>query len=682
VSDLDVEPAQPVAAPERTAAAAGSRTTDARPPAMRGAPYLSLAIFLVAVALLRQYGDFGLGDADLVNTWLFYSVIVLGFYFVFGVSGQFAFSQAAFAAVGGYTSAWATREAVFGTDTFWVGLVTGVVVACVIATVFAYFMRRASEFYLAIATLGLSEIILEVLRRWTDFTGATGDTTSGIRPISIFGLEITSFDSYRIFWVWLGALAIVMLLAIWVSRSAVQRETIAGRDQHLVASTLGVPVLNKRIAMFVLGSAIASASGAVFVHVKGFANPDSFDITLGLGIFVMLIVGGLDSRWGPIAGAAFYVFVPQWLQGGVLGISGPTLTIHIFGQDHRAGDFRDIFFGALLVVTMIVFPAGLVGIGRLVRAVTFGRVRPARRTWFSDFLGITPRRGEAAEAPRPPESTRLPPVSATARAAAQGGDATPAAGAPILEARDIRVRFGGVPAVDGVELSLYDGEILGLVGPNGSGKTTFLNALSGVVEASGRAEVLGTPIRLGQPGRIRAFGVLRTYQAPQTYAHLTCLEDVLLSTPDRAFTGMAASWFVRPAVNAHERARWNAARHALEQVGLAALAEESTARLSYGQRRLLELARAIHAQPRALLLDEPSAGLNATETDQLARHLARLKRDGIPILLVDHKLDFITSLCDRIAVLELGRLVAIGPADTVFSDPRVIDAYLGVDEEG
>jgi ABC-type branched-subunit amino acid transport system ATPase component/ABC-type branched-subunit amino acid transport system permease subunit len=681
VSDVDVEPVQPVAAPERAEAPGRSRATEARPPAMRGAPYLSLAIFLVTVALLRQYGDFGLGDADLVNTWLFYSVIVLGFYFVFGVSGQFAFSQAAFAAVGGYTSAWATREEVFGTNTFWVGLITGVVVACVIAVVFAYFMRRASEFYLAIATLGLSEIILEILRRWTDFTGAAGDTTSGIRPITIFGLEIVSFNSYRIFWVWLGALAIVMLLAIWISRSSVQRETIAGRDQHLVASTLGVPVLKRRITMFVLGSAIAAAAGAVFVHVKGFANPDSFGITLGLGIFVMLIVGGLDSRWGPIAGAAFYVFVPQWLQGGVLGISGPTLTIHVFGQDHRAGDFRDIFFGVLLVLTMIVFPAGLVGIGRLVRAVTFGRVRPARRTWFSDFLGITPRRREADGAPRAPEPTRLPPVSAAARAVAQEGGDAGSTGTPILAAHDIRVRFGGVPAVDGVDLSLYDGEILGLVGPNGSGKTTFLNALSGVVEASGRAEVLGTPIRLGQPGRIRAFGVLRTYQAPQTYAHLTCLEDVLLSTPDRAFTGMVASWFARLPVDKHERARWDAARRALEAVGLANLAEDPTARLSYGQRRLLELARAIHAQPRALLLDEPSAGLNASETDQLARHLARLKGDGIPILLVDHKLDFITSLCDRIAVLELGRLVAIGPAETVFSDPRVIDAYLGVDEE-
>jgi ABC-type branched-subunit amino acid transport system ATPase component/ABC-type branched-subunit amino acid transport system permease subunit len=673
-------------APPSTAGWRTRRASDARPPAMRGMPYLTLAVFLVAVALLRQYGDVGLGDSDLINTWLFYSVIVVGFYFVFGVAGQFAFSQAAFAAVGGYSSAWATREAPFGTDTFWIGLVFGVLVACVIATVFALLMRRASEFYLAIATLGLSEILLEVIRRWTDFSGALGgDTTAGIRPITIFGFEITAGNGYRIFWVWLAALALVMLLAVFVARSPLQREVIAGRDQHLVAANLGVPVLMRRVTMFVLGSAIAAAAGAVFVHTKGFANADSFDINLGLGIFVMLILGGLDSRWGPVVGAAFYVFVPQWLQGGVLGVSGPTLTIHVFGQDHRAGDFRDIFFGVLLVVTMIVFPEGLVGVGRLVRAVTFGRLRSQRRTWLSDFLGLTPRRA-SRERPSEPEVTEQPPVrSVAADEAARVPPDGAAVGAepsvPLLEARSVKVRFGGVVAVDGVDLALHEDEILGLVGPNGSGKTTFLNALTGIVDAEGEERVRGERIRLGRPGRVRALGILRTFQSPQTYAHLTCLEDVALSTPDRRFTGLAAATFARPPMNGHERRRWVGALAALDRVGLATSADEPTSRLSYGQRRMLELARAMHAEPRALLLDEPSAGLNAAETEALAEQLRRLAREGVAILVVDHKLDFITSLCTRVAVLELGQLVAVGPADVVFADPRVVDAYLGVEED-
>jgi ABC-type branched-subunit amino acid transport system ATPase component/ABC-type branched-subunit amino acid transport system permease subunit len=641
------------------------------PPAMRGAPYASLALFLLVVALVRQYGDFGLGDQDLINTWLFYSVIVVGFYFVFGVSGQFAFSQAAFAAVGGYTSAWATREALFGTDTFWMGLVVGVAVAAVLAAVFAYFMRRASEFYLAIATLGLSSIFLDIIQHWDSFTGTTAGTTSGIRPITFFGYEINQLNGYQIFWVWLGAFAIVMLIAIWLARSPVQRESIAMRDQHQVAASLGVPVLKHRISMFVLGSAIAAAAGAVYVHVKGFASPDSFDINLGIAVFVILIVGGIDSRWGAVLGAAFYVFVPQWLQGGVLGISGINVTIKVFGQEHRFGDFRDIFFGAVLVITMIAFPEGLVGVGRRLRALTLGQIRPERRTWLSDLIRLTPKGGRRRIEP----AASGPPLQVK-----PGAGAREPSGAEVLDAKDISVTFGGVRAVVDVSLTLHDGEILGLVGPNGSGKTTFLNALSGVVDALGTLTVLGTDVRLGRPGRMRELGVLRTFQAPQTYDHLTCLEDVLLSTSDRHVAGMLSAWFARVALDRHERRRWDEAMATLDRVGLADLADDPTSRLSYGQRRMLELARAINAHPRALVLDEPSAGLNATETEQLAMQLQRLKGEGVPIRLVDHKLDFITSICDRVAVFELGRLVAIGEPDAVFADQRVIDAYLGVDE--
>ena len=535
-------------------------------------------------------------------------------------------------------------------------------------------MRRASEFYLAIATLGLSEILLEIMRKWTDFTGSAGDVTAGIKPIDYwFGHEVSQLNQYAQFWVWFIAFAIAMVVAIWLARSPVQRETIAMRDQPQVAATLGVPTLKRRITMFVLGSGIAAAAGALFVHTKGFANPEDFNITLGLGIFVILILGGIDSRWGPVVGAAFYVFVPQWLQGGIFGISGLDFTVKVFGQEHRFGDFRDIFFGSLLVITMIAFPEGLVGIGRRIRARTFGKVQPERRTWLSDLFGLTPK-GKPDDASLNGDLSFSAPFVKGVHGDEPDTD-------PVIEAEDIRVQFGGVQAVDGVSLTLYDNEILGLVGPNGSGKTTFLNALTGVVDATGSMRVRGNPVGLGRPGRIRGFGVLRTFQAPQTYAHLTCLEDVLLSTTDRRYTGITSSWFARPPMDHHERGRWEAAMAALDRVGLTHLAEAPTSRLSYGQRRLLELARVIYGEPKALMLDEPSAGLNAAETDQLAVYLQELKDDGVAILLIDHKLDFITSLCDRVAVLELGHLVAVGPAATVFADQRVVDAYLGVDED-
>ena len=389
---------------EPTAATArgwrGLRPGGQRPPAMRGMPYLTLALVLLGIALFRQFGPFGAsngGNADLYNTWLFYGVIVVGFYFVFGISGQFAFSQAVMAAIGGYTSAWATRVELLGTNSFFAGLVVGVVVTALVAMAFSFLMRRATEFYFAIGTLGLSSIILEILAQWTDFTNSSGDSTTGINGIRIFGIQISGtvikksklapkgFPSplapdtveYRVFWVWLAAFAIVMLIAIWLARSPVQREAIAGRDQSVVASTVGVPVFRLRVTMFVLGSAVAGAAGSIFVHWKTFASPDSFAIDLGLGIFVMLILGGIDSRWGAILGAFFYVFIPQWLQGGVLGIPGPHFTVTLQGQVHNASDFKNIIFGALLVIVMIAYPEGLVGVGRRFRAAVAGIVPAA-----------------------------------------------------------------------------------------------------------------------------------------------------------------------------------------------------------------------------------------------------------------------------------------------------------------
>jgi ABC-type branched-subunit amino acid transport system ATPase component len=246
----------------------------------------------------------------------------------------------------------------------------------------------------------------------------------------------------------------------------------------------------------------------------------------------------------------------------------------------------------------------------------------------------------------------------------------------LLEITDLSVRFGGVVAVDGVSLAVADGEIYGLVGPNGSGKTTLLNAVTGVVDADGSLAVAGRPVPLGRPLRSRAAGVLRMFQAPQTFTGLTCLENALLATDD-ASSGLGGAWLARPAMWRRERARWAVGRAALERVGLADLADEPAGLLTYGQQRLLELARAIAGDPRLILLDEPSAGLNDAETAELARLCRSLRTDGLTLVVIDHKIDFIDSICDRIAVLELGRLIAQGRPSEVWADARVIEAYLG-----
>ena len=648
----------------------------ARPPAMRGYPYAWLAIFAISMLLLRLVPSWANDQTVVFNDWIYLTILVVGFYFVFGVSGQFAFSQAAFAMVGGYTSAWAMREG----WPFVLAVALGILVAAIIAFVFAYIARNANLFFLGIATLALAQLMTEVILQWKEFTGQDGAEVAlrdnqriEFHLFNLFHWKATALtndpavNERNVFWVYIVCLLGVLLIGIWLARSPAKREAIAMRDQPTVAATVGIPTTKVRIVMFVLGSSIGAFAGSLFVHGRGYAQPQEFSIELGLGIFVMLIVGGIESLWGPILGAAFYLWVPYVLT---------KLNIDIFG--HAIRDYNQIIYGATLLLVMIFAPQGIIGVLHRIKARFVNRAADRdQRTWLSDFFGVThppvvevPVADDDEYAPMP----RVAP-EARARAAVSGGGVE---GPAVLKAAEIHVSFGGVRAVDGVSLDVRENEILGLVGPNGSGKTTFLNALTGVVPAGGYYEVAGQPVPLGTPGRSRAVGVLRTYQSPQTYDHLSCLEDVLVSTSDRKLTGVLASWFLRPLVMRRERARWAVAIDALTRVGLGRFAETPAARLTYGQRRLLELARAIAAGPTVLLLDEPSAGLDASETDQLAVYLKGLRDEGVSLLIIDHKLDFITDLCDRVAVLEQGHLVAVGDADKVFEDQRVVDAYLGV----
>jgi ABC-type branched-subunit amino acid transport system ATPase component/ABC-type branched-subunit amino acid transport system permease subunit len=649
-------------------AASSAPQAPPRPPAFRGHPYLVTLGVLVALVVVRAWRTEGLLEENLFNTWLYFGCLVIGFWLVFGVAGLFAFSQAAFAGLGAYTATWVT-----GNDhPFELAAVVAVLVCAVVALAFGLLVRRAQHLYFAIATLGLAEVLLLVFHRWTGFTG--GGEITNIAPVSLLGWEVSGPDrDQRAFWLLLGMLGLLLVLGNLLERSPVVREATAVRDRPLVAASAGLPVVRIRTSLLVLGSAIAGLAGAVLVHWRGSVVSEQFGVDLGLAIFLMLILGGMRSKYGALLGAWFYVYVENGLRDVDERLEflrdGPLEGVFSFSE--KLDQYWPIVYGSLLVIVMVALPDGLIGIGSRLSGRLGGRLpgrwRPTRAP-AELALAMSP----AAPAIAPPLAPAAPAVALPLAAAA------PVAEGPVLRAAGVRVSFGGVRAVDGIDIEVGAGEILGLIGPNGSGKSTLLNAITGVVPADGTLKVAGRSVPLGRPQRSRRAGLARTYQTPQTFTELTCLENVLLGTPDRRRTGAAASVLARPLVLADERARWTAAQTALVEVGLSAHAERPAAGLSHRDQRLLELARALVGRPRALLLDEPSAGLNATETDELRHLLLHLRDGGMSLLVVDHKIDFITALCDRVVVLELGRVVAEGDPREIWHDQRVVEVYLGV----
>lgn len=667
MSELPPSPAAPAASASSTSSSPRARSSS--PPRSRRAvvnrllgraadglpvPYqrgqLAVVVGVIAVTLLvgaLTGGEYGYG---LLGAWAVLSISTLGFYLVFGLSGQFAFSQAAFMAVGGYTSVAVARHA-----GFLAGFVSAIVVAALVAALLALLISRTEHFAFAIATLAFGFVATVVFREWEDISGPGGEVLGIERP-SLFGHTFATDEA--LFPVLVGALAIALVVVALVERSPVRREAIAVRDNPVVATLSGVFVQRRRMLLFTLGSAFAGAAGSLLAHRSAAIFPETFSLQLAINLFLALLFGGMGSMWGPLLGALFVTQVPERLR--------------------FVGRYQDLIYGALLVVIIVAVPDGLAGVtGRASRALRAYAHRRGRTTATArapleadEAAGPAAADEPGAAAGESAVPGRQPPGQG--RTSGPAGDAAPA-----LAARDIDVRFGGVRAVAEVGLTVGAGEIVGLVGPNGSGKSTFLNAITGLVPAVGSLEVGGAAVPLRRPARVRAAGVGRTFQTPQVVEGLTCLENVMLAVPERRLAGLGAALGRRRAMISLERARAQRARAALARVGLAELADTPANQLAYGWRRRLELARVLVAEPKVVLLDEPAAGLNEAETRWLAEMLRSLRAAGCSLLIVEHKLALLNDICDRLVVLRLGEVVAAGEPAAVWADPRVVEAYLG-----
>ena len=556
-----------------------------------------------------------------------FSLVALGLVLLTGVGGLTSFGQAAFAGVGAYTTGYLCT--VMGQSP-WLGLLVGVGITLVLALVIGAMTLRMSGHYLPLATICWC-LALYYLVGNLDALGKY-DGLLGLPPLTLGDF---SFQSERRIYllIWLAALlaavAVTRLLDSRPGRIMRALNTNRGGGATM-PEAMGASTFRYKLVMFVVAALLASVSGWLYAHMQRSVNPSPFGIKFGIEYLFMAVLGGIGTVGGAFTGAALVKLAEDQLKVWLPLVFG------------GSGNYEIIVFGVVLVLVLRFAPDGL---------------WPLIARWL-------PVRGAK------PVDEAAPRLSARKH---------PPPGAPLLDVRSIRKTFGGLTAVNDISFSIRAGDIVGLIGPNGAGKSTTFNLVSGVLPLTrGEVELLGQRVDGRGSREIARAGLSRTFQHVKLVPDMTVLENVALGTYLRTRTGTLRAML---GLNgAEERQARAEAMRQLRRIGLAEQAHELAGNLALGPQRLVEIARALASDPSLLLLDEPAAGLRHKEKAALAEVLRQLKAEGLSLLLVEHDMDFVMKLTDRIVVMEFGRHLMEGTPAEVQASPAVRAASLGADD--
>ena len=638
-----------------------------------------LAVLLLTVAaLLFPVLHPNDADVDSMANAAAYATLALGLNIVVGFAGLLDLGYAAFFAIGAYTygilssfqleppwsSFWEPFRqlglvsqiagdsggfAVHFTLSFWLALPLAAAVAAFFGLVFGAPTLRLKGDYLAIVTLGFGEIVPIVVRNWSDLTnGAAG--LNGIAGPRLFGYRF-GVNAVPYYYVAIAMVALLIFVSIRLRDSRIGRAWMAIREDEIAAAAMGINRTQFKLLAFSIGAAFGGMTGVFYVAKLQTATPEMFGFPVSVMILVMIVFGGIGSVWGVVLGA----FILQLLQSWWL--QDMTQWLHAAGrlvgnawlQRIDLVPSIELIFGIILVAMILFRRQGLIPAVRPQAALSMDQQQAAVRR--GGFSGLT--------------------------LAGIGGLSHHAMA---LEIRGITVRFGGLTALNEVSLVVPQGSVVAVIGPNGSGKSTLFNTITGLVAADGGSVIFhDEDITRLPPHAILARGIARTFQNLRLFPNLTVMENALIGQHARLRTGVFAAIF---------RPRWSrveevTARSRAMQIfaifgnRLTPRVGQMVAGLSYANRRRIEIARALASQPTLLLLDEPTAGMNPAETLELAEQVKSLNQLGLTVLLIEHKLDVVTTLADTVYVLDHGEVIAQGSPADVRKDEAVLVAYLG-----